>query len=72
MSEGGVGAGGMVGRAGTAGAQVWQPLRSSREQLCGSRESGGRTKRKQRKTIRERQGRRLQRKKIKGIEQLGF
>lgn len=73
VSEGGVGAGVMESGAAAARARGCHALRTQSQQLCGSGEAGGRTEWRQRKAIRDRQGRRLRRKeKKKGIEQLGF
>lgn len=62
VSEGGVGAGVMERGAAAAGARGCHAPRAQGQQLCGSGEAGGRTERRQRKAIRDRQGRRLRRK----------
>lgn len=73
VSERGVGAGVMERGAAAAGARGCHALCAQSQQLCTSGEAGDSTERRQRKAIRDRQGRRLRRKeKKKGIEQLGF
>lgn len=75
VSEGGVGAGVMERGAAASGARGCHAPRAQSQQLCGGEQAGGRTERRQRKAIRDRQGRRRLRRKEKrkkGIEQLGF